>query len=291
MSVFLTGFADEAAGDIQGQIAAIRSLGWRHLEARNVDGRNLHDLDAAAFDDVARALDDAGVRVNALGSNIANWAKSVEDPVDSSLEETRRAIPRMHRLGVRQVRIMSFAVLADRAADDQLVDERVARLNTICALFRSEGLEPLHENCMNYGGLSWEHTLRLVERVPGLRLVFDTANPGLDLPHSPRQSSWEFFEHIQAHVAHIHIKDMVWDAEKNAPRYVCPGEGDREVPRILAALRTVGYTGGISIEPHMQVVFHDTAISARAEARRANFQEYGRRMERLVRAAGLEIRP
>lgn len=42
--MYLTGFADEAATDIQGQIKAIKALGWSHLEARNIDRVNLHGL-------------------------------------------------------------------------------------------------------------------------------------------------------------------------------------------------------------------------------------------------------
>ena len=33
------------------------------------------------------------------------------------------------------------------------------------------------KNCMNYGGMSWQHTLELVNALPGLKLVYDTGNP------------------------------------------------------------------------------------------------------------------
>jgi len=280
--MYLTGFADEAADGIHGQIEATRALGWEFLEARNVDGRNLHDLDEAAFEAVAEALEHAGVRVNALGSTIANWACSIEAPWDASLEAARRAVPRMRRLGVRKIRIMSFAVCADRPADDQFEPERIRRLKTLCEYLTGEGMEPLHENCMNYGGLSWHHTLRLLEAVPGLRLVFDTANPGLALPHSPRQSSWEFYHNVREHIAHVHVKDMRWDPETNAPVYTFPGEGDREVRRILTDLLREGYDGGIAIEPHMQVVFHDRDITAQPRSRMENYIAYGRRLESLL---------
>jgi len=39
---------------------------------------------------------------------------------------------------------------------------------------------------------------------------------------------------------------------------------------------------GISIEPHMVVVFHDANSKANDEAIRANFVEYGRRMEKML---------
>ena len=102
--MYLTGFADEAAKDIDGQIRATLKLGWKNIESRNIDGTNIHDLSDAEFDRVAGKLADAGVRVNCFGSAIANWGKSIEDSFDSSLREAERAIPRMNRLGTELVR-------------------------------------------------------------------------------------------------------------------------------------------------------------------------------------------
>jgi len=44
-------------------------------------------------------------------------------------------------------------------------------------MFADAGLTALHENCMNYGGMGWQFTLKLLENVPGLKLVYDTGNP------------------------------------------------------------------------------------------------------------------
>jgi len=62
-----------------------------------------------------------------------------------------------------------------------------------------------------------------------------------------------------------------------------PGKGDREVKRILKDLLVAGYDGGISIEPHIKVVFHDDSVQAQAQARLDNYVEYGHRMERLIK--------
>ncbi len=288
--MYMTGFADEAAKDIDGQIRATKELGWTHIESRNIDGKNIHDLDDAAFDIVYGKLQDAGVRINCFGSAIGNWAKSIEAPFDSSLAEARRAIPRMKRLGTKLVRIMSFAVLEDRGPDDQLEDERFRRVRELQKMFADEGLAPVHENCMNYGGMGWPYTLRLVENVPGLKLVFDTGNPVFSLDRAkgetpPMQSAWEFYSHVKEHIAYIHIKDGVLNPETGKAVYGWPGEGDGDVVRIVNDLVAAGYDGGISIEPHMKAVFHDEAKNAEADARYANYVEYGRRMEKIVEAA------
>lgn len=285
--MYLTGFADEAATSIDGQIRATKQLGWNHIESRNVNGKNIHDLSDAEFDDVYRKLSDAGVHINCFGSTIANWGKSITDPFDSSLEEARRAIPRMQRLGTRLIRIMSFAVLEGRGPDDQMEEERFARLRELCRLFADAGIAPVHENCMNYGGMGWTYTLRLIENVPGLKLVFDTGNPVFTddrtLPEPyPKQSAWEFYRQVQEHIAYVHIKDGVWLPEEQAARFTFPGEGDGDVRRIVENLLDNGYDGGFSMEPHLAVVFHETTGKPDGDAMLNSYIEYGRHFMALL---------
>ncbi len=285
--MYLTGFADEAAPDLEGQIRATRTLGWTHLEARNVDGVNLHDLPEREFEAAAGRLEEAGVSVNCFGSAIGNWASPVTEPFETGLEQARRAIPRMQRLGTRLIRIMSYAVLEGRPADDQMEDERFRRLRVLCQMFTDAGLTPVHENCMNYGGMSWGHTLRLLENVPGLKLVFDTGNP-VDSPDwsrpepRPMQSSWEFYRHVREHVVYVHIKDGVWSQAEGHIKYTFPGEGQGDVERILQDLAAGGYDGGLSIEPHLSVVAHDPSVSDPAEIRFDNYVRYGRMVEAML---------
>ena len=285
--MYMTGFADEAATGIEGQIRATKTLGWKFIESRNVDGKNLHDIPDEAFDKVCAGLQKAGVRVNCFGSAIANWGKQITEPFDASLAEARRAIPRMKRLGTKLVRIMSFAVLKGRGPDDQMHEERFRRVQELYRMFTGEGLMPVHENCMNYGGMGWPYPLRLLERVPGLKLVFDTGNPvgseDMARPEPrPRQSAWEFYEHVRDHVAYVHIKDGVYDPVNGKVRFTFPGEGEGDVRRIVADLIGRGYEGGISIEPHMAVVHHDGSVKSPDELRFDTYVEYGRRMERMT---------
>ncbi len=289
--MYLTGFADEAANGIEGQIRATKELGWKNIESRNIDGVNIHDIPDEAFDAVCTALDEAGVCINCFGSTIANWGKSIEEPADSSIEETKRAIPRMKRLGTELVRVMSFAVRRGHGPDEQMKAERFARLREIVAMFTAEGLQPVHENCMNYGGMGPSYTLELLENVPGLKLVFDTGNPVFTYDFAkgqpyPKQSSWEFYSAVKDHIAYIHIKDCVYIGETDGifpeGKFTFPGEGDGDVRRVVADLLASGYDGGISIEPHLSVVFHDGAPGSEDEIRFANYVEYGRRMEKTI---------
>lgn len=285
--MYLTGFADEASGSIDVQIKATRELGWENIEARGAEGGNIHDISDEAFDYVCGRLQDAGVKINCFGSAIANWGKKIDEPFDSSFAEAKRAIPRMQRLGTKLIRVMSFAVLPDRGPDDQMEAERFSRLRTLQSMFSDAGITMVHENCSNYGGMGWQYTLRLVENVPGLKLVFDTGNPVFTADYAkgepyPRQSACEFYTHVKDHIAYVHIKDGVWDAEKNAPVFTFPGEGQGDVRAILRDLLASGYDGGISIEPHLAVVYHDPSVTAPDDIRYLNYVEYGRRMMDLI---------
>lgn len=289
--IYLTGFADEASQDLETQIATTKALGWNAIEARGIWGTNIHDLDEGQFEKACRMLYAADVHVNCFGSTIANWAKNIEDPFDITLAEVDRAIPRMKKLGTKLIRIMSYARC--RGAE-QHAEERFARLREIQARFADAGLTPVHENCMNYGGLSWRHTLELVENVPGLKLVFDTGNPAITLDPDKgagaTQDPLEFYRQVREHVAYVHIKDARLEGDQEIYSY--PGEGQGRIPDILSALIEDGYAGGISIEPHMASVFHDPdAAQASEEESIQIYQEYGRRLMSLLDAAGASPAP
>jgi len=291
--MIFTGIGDEAANSLDGQIMAAKELDWRCLEMRGLEvpcfpKANFHDLPEPAFDLAVRRLEDSGISVYCFGSTIMNWAKKLEDPFTLTLAEVKRAIPRMIRLGTKYIRIMSF-----KPGDDEfrIPAEVFRRVKDVTDRFLDAGLRPVHENCMNYGGMSWQHALELLDKCPGLKWVFDTANPVFNPDRSkpkpwPRQDPWEFWEHIRDHVAHLHIKDATWDPAKNDADYNWPGEGQGRVQEILRDALARGYNAALSIEPHMVVVFHDAlSQSANEEAMRKNFIEYGRRLESIIQLA------
>ena len=284
--MYLTGFADEVSSSIEDQIKVTKELGWNAIEARSIGESNIHDISDADFENVCKALLDNGIHINCFGSTIANWSKKISDPFEISLQEVERTISRMQRLNVKLVRIMSYSRCT---GSEQYAEERFRRLKVICDKFLEAGITPLHENCMNYGGMSWMHTLELINNIPGLRLVFDTGNPVISKDYSKtedrKQDSLEFFKKIHEHVEHIHIKDAFLDGDKEC--FVFPGEGDAKIVDILKELKHRNYNGGISIEPHMASVFHDPdAGAASPEESYKIYIEYGKRLMGLLENIG-----
>lgn len=294
----LGGFADEAADSIEEQIALTKALGWKHIEARSIDGCNIHDLDEREFLQVVRALESSNVRVSCFGSTIANWGASVDEDFSETMRRVRRAVARMRILDVRLIRIMSYAVITDNMGNplpDQRFALRVERIRVVCDEFAAHDMVPVHENCFNYGGMSMGHTRELLAALPGLKLVFDTGNPCLTPDFSkpaprPNQESWAAWQEFKTSVVHLHIKDGWRDVNSGEEHYVYPGSGPCRIADILKDCAESGYGGHLSIEPHMAAVFHDASVRSSPEERRATYVEYGRRLEAMLTGLGFQIK-
>ena len=290
--ITLTGFTDEAGSDLETQINVTQELGWDYLSARTINGKNLHDLDEASFERVAAELDSSQIKVAEFGSLIGSWGKKISSDWELTVGEIERAIPRMQRLGTNIVRVMSYA--QEPWGEEQYEQERFRRLREIVARFTDQGLTVAHENCMNWGGFSADHTLRLIDEVPGLKLLFDTGNPVFQLDRSlpdtagkfPWQKPLEFFHKVKQHVVHVHVKDCIMHAEKDEPEYVWAGSGQGDVKQIIAELIADDYDGFIAIEPHVATIFHDLdEQNADQDHLYQSYLEYGQRFENLVNEA------
>ncbi|MCI5778235.1 MAG: sugar phosphate isomerase/epimerase [Lentisphaeria bacterium] len=299
--MFLTGFADEAGADLEVQIRATRELGWKYIESRMIGKTMLGTMSDAEFEDAFAKLEAAGIKINCYGSAVANWAKDPrrEEDFQKSVDELRTAIPRMRRLGCNLLRGMSFAMVSDADPEspelEAMVFHKVRYLVELCA---DNGIVYGHENCMNYGGYSHKHTLKLLEKVDhdNLKLIYDTGNPTFNYrrigtPPYPLQSSWEFYRNVRDHIVYVHIKDglaLPKEGETHAvAEYTYAGDGAGDVRAIVKDLLRTGYDGGFSIEPHLGCVFHDGNAQAGEDGiRYQNYVNYGRRFEKLLTECG-----
>jgi sugar phosphate isomerase/epimerase len=302
--MFFTGFADEVSSDLALQIKATRELGWQYIETRNINGKTLGTLSDSEFEVVEAMLNESNIKFNCYGSAIANWAchPRKEEDFQKSLDDLYRAIPRMHKLGIKLLRGMSFLTPTDETPDspelEAIIFRKVRKLVEICA---DNGIVYGHENCMNYGGLSHRHTLKLLEKVnhENLKLIYDTGNPcfnyrALGSKPYPLQSSWEFYKNVREHIVYVHIKDAVAlpqdDGVRPTPVFTWAGEGTGDVRAIVKDLLQSGYDGGFSMEPHVATVFHAQDQSQSLESvKYSSYIEYGRRFEKLYNELADEL--
>ncbi|MGI8965604.1 MAG: hypothetical protein ACR2H1_05885, partial [Limisphaerales bacterium] len=129
--------------------------------------------------------------------------------------------------------------------------------------------------------------LELLEKCPGLRWVFDTGNPIFNNDRSKskpwhHQDPWEYWVKLREHTAHIHVKDATAPPGQKEPNYNYPGQGQARVRDILKDALARGYDAGISIEPHVAVVFHDASVQADEKLVYESYIKYGRQLEKMI---------
>ncbi len=275
--MYLTGIADEAGKTIDLQIKAHQLLGWKYLELRTVEGYNLASLPAAKYREVFDKLAQAGLRISCFASGIANWAKKISGDFKPDLDELHAAIPRLHELRTTFVRIMSYP--NDQWAEVDWFREVVRRLKELARVAADHNLILVHENCSGWGGRGPQHTLDLLAAVdsPALKLVFDTGNPPAE-----GQDAWNFYTQVKSQIVYVHIKDAKWTAPGEPARFTYPGEGAGQVRAIVSDLLKSGYTGGFSIEPHLEAVIHLAKEANNPNAAFEVYVEYGRRFVKLL---------
>ena len=297
--MFLTGFADEAGAALDTQIKATCELGWKFIETRKIDGKNLSTLTEEEFETLCGKLQDAGISFNCYGSTIAGRSfhpRKAED-FERSKELLYLAIPRMHKLGIKMLRGMSFQVAPDEEPDSPELEKIIfAKINELVKICEDNGIIYGHENCMNYGGLSYLHTLKLLDNVKSraFTLIYDTGNPVFSyrrigsFPYA-LQSSWEFYQTVREFISYVHIKDGTAvphpdGVTRPACRFCWAGDGSGDVRAILIDLLKNGYDGGFSIEPHIApVLLADSGENADPdEIKYSSYIEYGRRFEAML---------
>ena len=284
--MILSGFTDAASDNLQGQIKATETLDWGYLSARTFNGKNIHDVTERDFEIIREQLEVNNIKVAEFGTLIGSWGKTIESNWDITLKEIERCIPRMQKLSVKYSRVMSYA--QNPWGEEQYDQERFKRLREITQRFRDAGLVALHENCMNWGGFSPDHTLRLLDEVPNLKLVFDTGNPIFQRDRSksepqPWQDPLEFYNKVKHAIAHVHIKDAMMPIGATLPEYTFPGEGMANLEPILKDLIKSNYNGFIAIEPHIGKVFHDPKANKDESRAFDLYVEYGKALEALIK--------
>lgn len=279
--MFYSGISDEAGRSIEKQIQAHNELGWEYMELRLVDGVNITQLPEDTFDKVVEKLNLNNKKVSCFASAIANWARPITCDPNIDIEDLKRAIPRMHKLNTKFIRVMSYPNdPKSPLPEEEWRKESIRRMKELAKIAEDGGVILVHENCSGWGGLSAENSNILLGEVnsPALKVVFDTGNPV-----TYGQNAWEYYLKVKKDIVYVHIKDA--KKVNGEDVYCLCGEGDGYVKEIVFDLLKSGYDGGFSIEPHLAAVIH-TGQQAESEEQLYNsYITYGKRLMEIVNEA------
>lgn len=238
----LSGFSDEISSDFVQQCSLVRQLGMGHLEFRSAWEVNVLDLSPAQLREAAELLADHDLKVSSIGSPIGKIP--IHEDFEPHLERMRHAAEVARFLDAPYVRVFSFFMTSGSDPAD-FRDEVLRRMSEVTKVAVEAGVVLLHENEKDIYGDTPQRCLDIIESVgsPNLRVAWDPANfvqVGV-LPFS------EAYAMLRPHLEYVQIKDA-----RLADRQVVPaGEGDGQIVETVRALRSDGFDGFFSLEPHL----------------------------------------
>ena len=260
MTVTLSGFADEISADPAEQLAVLTAESITHLELRSAWSVNVADFTDAQLAGFRAATEAAGVQVSAIGSPIGKIP--VGAPLEPELERMRRIADIAGELGTALVRVFSFYIPAGEPPERyqaQVID----RMGALARIAEERGVILAHENEKDIYGDVPGRCLDLITSVgsPALRATFDAAN----FVQCGVRPFTDAYPLLRPHLVYLQVKDAHTATGEVTPA----GEGDGEMRETLQALRDSGFTGFMSLEPHLDLAGRQGGFSGPDKFRQA----------------------
>ncbi len=236
----ISGFSDEISSDTTLQFDALNRLGIKYFEPRGVDGKNISELTLDEARELRKKLDSYGITASSIGSPIGKI--KLTDDFDNHFEVFKNVCAIAEILGTKYIRIFSFYHDGEQWTDEER-DLVIARLSKFIAYAKEKGVVLLHENEKDIYGDNVQRCKDIFDNLycDNFKGVFDSANfvqCGADTK--------EAIETLHQYIEYVHIKDALADG-----RVVPAGHGVGNVEYILSKLFGKGYTGYLSLEPHL----------------------------------------
>jgi sugar phosphate isomerase/epimerase len=237
----LAAFADEISPDLDEQIKVCKQNQVTHFELRGVYGKNVLDFDPDLRRQIKARLSDNGLGVISIGSPIGKV--KIDEPWQPHFDRFKIAVESAEFFGAPLLRVFSYYppqggdVLRHR-------DEVIRRFRDKLLYIKERPVTLIHENEKNIYGEKGRQCLDLMKTIdsPKFRSAFDFAN-FVQAGEKPLDN-WPA---LKPYSVHIHIKDALLKDGKVTPA----GAGDGQLAPILRDLKASGYSGFLSLEPHL----------------------------------------
>ena len=248
----ISAFGDEAAVDFEEQLQILRDLDISLIDIRAAWGVNCAGFTDEHVGRIKRLLEQYGVAAACMGSPIGK--SPIADSIDIECERLKRIGDCARQLGTRNIRLFSF--YPERAPDAAALQQSIDRLGRLTQIAAAADLQLLLENEKGLVGDLPARCLQIMEAIDSahFRFIWDPAN--FVQCGAARQVD-EWWDALGPYIGYIHVKD----ARLADGSVTVAGEGDGQLPELLARLRDSGYDGVLSLEPHLLEARHSSGFS------------------------------
>lgn len=255
----LSAITDEISQDFEHALDVMQEYGVRAAELRGMWGTNIGELDAAQVAQAKQALKERDMVVSCLATpffkceleeDVATVAGRMHLAKARSLSEQmellRRCCDLAHQFGTDLIRVFTF--WRRKELTPEIEAHIVESFAEPIAIAKEEGVTLVLENehaCYIGTGAEAARILAALNS-PQVRACWDPGN-ALCAGETPYPDGYNA---IRPYVAHVHVKDAVFDPDSGKEKWCVIGEGLIDYHNQFEALRRDGYTGYISLETH-----------------------------------------
>jgi sugar phosphate isomerase/epimerase len=243
--------SDEISLDFREAVRVGTSLGIRRYEIRGLSAGRAPMCGDAGMRDVEEIARGEGVQITALSPGLFKWTDTEAAFRRQMSEVYPRAAEWARRWGVPGLIVFGFHKPgATEAAFSQVSSENPPAqvrewMEEAAGIAAADGLTLMVEQepiCWCDTGRATESLIRGLENV---RINYDPGNVAWLLNRDPGDE----FDCVAPLLANVHVKDI--RPVKGDPEWVPAGEGIVDWAAQFRRLRQIGYTGPVSLEPHM----------------------------------------
>ncbi len=245
---------DEISQEIDDVLRFAREFRLDGVELRSLFGRAFKDLTREDIATIAARCRDAGLAVAGCASPVFKCDLDSAADIDAHVDLFKRSVEHAVALGSGMVRVFTFLRRGHPTTGDDL-RRAASHFPRLLDAVRGSGVRIGVENeasCLVATGPETRDFMALLPDDPAFGVVWDPCNvlmlPGANDPVR------DDFPLAAPRVVHVHLKDAIRDGEKAAHTCVEFGTGQIDFPAQLAALKSRGYRGWITLETHWRVV-------------------------------------
>jgi 3-dehydroshikimate dehydratase len=251
----LCGFADEISPELDEQIKSCRENGVTHFELRGAYGKNVLEFDKSVRIEIKSKLKSSGLAVACIGSPIGKV--KITDPWEKHFDRFKIAVDSAEFFEAPMIRIFSYYPPQEGQDIRKHRDEVIRRMKAKVDYVKNHNVTLVHENEKAIYGEKGKECLDILKSVdsPKLRAAFDFGN-FVQVGENPL----DLWPMLKPYSIHIHIKDVIGKEDRAVPA----GQGDGHIEEILIDLKNSGYTGFLSLEPHLKAAGQFSGFSGPA---------------------------
>ncbi len=236
----LSAFADEVTPVFADQIKYAKKQGFKYLELRNMDETNISSITLEQAKEYKKQLDEAGLKVSAIGSPIGKI--DITEDQTEHFELFRHTMDLADIFETKAIRIFSYFYPEGTDPHDYR-EQIMENLGKMLDEAEARGIILCHENEARIYGEKAPECADVMKQFGGrMKSVLDMGNFAFC-----HEDPMKGYEAVKDYIHYIHIKDAFDDGT-----IVKAGSGEGKVEEILALYDKV--TDGeiiLTLEPHL----------------------------------------